>query len=259
MTRFFILSIFPGIDGLGRGFEEQGDCVVRGPDLLWGGDIHMFHPPACVFQGVIGGPPCQVFSRLRHLNPKCGQKHGNLIPEFERVVEEASPRWFVMENVPEAPQPQPRGYWPARSLVLNNRWLGQVQNRERRFSFGVHFDAAPNGRTLDVSEDIALWESPEWERCVVATSSKEGALAKSQQELRAGTSRRLKRQASALPGQSPRRTVERCAELQGFPLDFLANAPFTAAGKYMVIGNAVPRWMAVAVAKAVHRCLETDG
>jgi DNA (cytosine-5)-methyltransferase 1 len=34
-----VLSLFPGIDILGRGFEEEGWCVVRGPDLLWAGDV----------------------------------------------------------------------------------------------------------------------------------------------------------------------------------------------------------------------------
>ena len=86
-----VLSVFPGIDLLGRAFEEEGYCVVRGPDLLWGGDIRTFRPPAGVFEGVIGGPPCQFASRLRNLNPLCGKKHGNLIPEFERVVAEAQP------------------------------------------------------------------------------------------------------------------------------------------------------------------------
>jgi len=62
-----VLSVFPGIDLLSRAFEEQGYCVVRGPDLLWGGDVRTFHPPPGVFEGVIGGPPCQAFSVLRHL------------------------------------------------------------------------------------------------------------------------------------------------------------------------------------------------
>ena len=55
-------------------FEEEGFCVVRGPDLLWGGDIRRFHPPAGRFDGVIGGPPCQAFSRLRHLVEHNGYK-----------------------------------------------------------------------------------------------------------------------------------------------------------------------------------------
>jgi DNA (cytosine-5)-methyltransferase 1 len=125
-----VLSVFPGIDLLGRGFELEGFCVVRGPDLIWGGDVRDFHPPTGVFDGVIGGPPCQLFSRLRHMNPHCGEKHGNMIPEFARVVREAEPRWWVMENVPEAPAP---GLPDMHELVLNNRWLGEEQNRLRHF------------------------------------------------------------------------------------------------------------------------------
>ena len=51
-----VLSLFPGIGLLDQAFEEEGFCVVRGPDLLWGGDIRRFHPPAGVFDGIIGGP-----------------------------------------------------------------------------------------------------------------------------------------------------------------------------------------------------------
>ncbi len=36
-----ILSIFPGVGLLDRAFEECGFCVVRGPDLLWGGGVHV--------------------------------------------------------------------------------------------------------------------------------------------------------------------------------------------------------------------------
>src|SRR6476661_885323 len=95
-----VLSLFPGIGLLDMAFEEAGFCVVRGPDLLWGGDVRRFHPPAGKFDGVIGGPPCQIFSRLRHLNPNAGKRHGNMIPEYERCASCALPRWFVMENVP---------------------------------------------------------------------------------------------------------------------------------------------------------------
>src|SRR5437588_5850350 len=109
MTGPLVLSLFPGIGLLDMAFEQEGFCVVRGPDLLWGGDIKRFHPPAGKFDGVIGGPPCQAFSPLRNLNPKI-DRHGNQIPEFERVVSEAGPRWFLMENVPDAPMPRVRGY-----------------------------------------------------------------------------------------------------------------------------------------------------
>lgn len=31
-----ILSLFPGVGLLDKGFEEEDFCVVRGPDVLWG-------------------------------------------------------------------------------------------------------------------------------------------------------------------------------------------------------------------------------
>ncbi|KKL97808.1 hypothetical protein LCGC14_1830760, partial [marine sediment metagenome] len=62
-----ILSLFPGIGLLDRAFEEEGWCVVRGPDVLWGGDVRRFHPPVGRFDGVIGGPPRPTFSRLANL------------------------------------------------------------------------------------------------------------------------------------------------------------------------------------------------
>jgi DNA (cytosine-5)-methyltransferase 1 len=245
-----VLSVFPGIDLLGRGFELEGFCVVRGPDLIWGGDVRDFHPPAGVFDGVIGGPPCQLFSRLRHMNPHCGEKHGNMIPEFARVVREAQPRWWVMENVPEAPAPD----LPAmHELVLNNRWLGEEQNRLR------HFDS-----NLDLRPhlEVSLFEAPLVEQAVCASN---GAAV----PVKLGGSGKVKRTVIRPPvvlaghgpamGQRVRgiegRTWQDMARLQGLPADFDI-PPFTVHGKKSAIGNGVPIPMARAVAKAVLRALE---
>lgn len=245
-----VLSLFPGIGLLDMAFEEEGFCVVRGPDLLWGGDVHRFSPPPGRFDGIIGGPPCQAFSRLVHIvRAKGQQSKPNLIPQYERIVAEAQPTWFVMENVPAAPEPVVSGY-AVHSQILNNRWMLEApeQNRERRISFGT-----ADGAKLHV--ETGALQNPAFERAVVAQSSKEGALAKSQQELRDGISPRLARAASALPGQTPRRPFERCCELQGLPADFLKDAPFTSAGKYQAVGNGVPLPMGRAIAKAVKRAL----
>ena len=64
-----VLSLFPGIDLLGRGFEDTGFCVVRGPDRLWGGDIRRFFPIPGKFNGIIAGSPCQDFSSARRTDP----------------------------------------------------------------------------------------------------------------------------------------------------------------------------------------------
>jgi len=220
-----ILSIFPGIDLLGRAFEEEGYCIVRGPDVLWGGDIRAFHPPENVFEGVIGGPPCQAFSILRYLNPNFVSRHGNLIPEFERVVAEAKPSWFLMENVPQAPEPNIDGY-KLHTIMLNNRWLGEVQDRKRKFCFGK-----PDGARLEI--DVAIFESLQKETTILASSG--GKLRPSQNR--------------GIP-------VGKACLLQGLPEDFGDNLPFTKAGKLLVIGNGVPLPMGRAMAKAIKRCCQ---
>jgi len=148
-----VLSLFPGIGLLDRAFEEQGFSVVRGPDVLWGGDIRNFHPLPDRFEGIIGGPPCQTFSALANLVRAKGYepKFGNLIPDFGRCVIEAQPEWFLMENVPVAPEPVVTGY-SVTSFVLDNCHLdsgdgfGEQQERKRRFSFGMRGTEPPDLR-----------------------------------------------------------------------------------------------------------------
>lgn len=261
MVRGLVYSAFPGIDGLGRGFEQEGYCVVRGADPLWGGDVRETHLPAWCFEGLIGGPPCQMFSRLRYLNPSCGQKHGNLIPDFARLVDEAQPAWFVMENVPEAPEPVVRGY-VVRSLVLNNRWLGAEQNRVRRFSFGTR-----DGRRLDISPDLAIFEAP-LNVQAVTSSAQPGSVALVRDGTGGHRPKRALRGAVVLAGHGglsseamerrhiAARSVAEMCELQGLPRDFADELPFTEHGKRRVIGNMVPLPMALAIARAVKRAME---
>jgi DNA (cytosine-5)-methyltransferase 1 len=128
-----ILSIFPGIDLLGRGFEEEGFCVVRGPDLIWGGDIRRFHPPAGVFAGVIGGPPCQDFSRARTA-PPTGEGLA-MLAEYRRVVEEAQPDWWLLENVECTPDNPIPGYTFQRLDIWAHEF-GLEQHRLRHLQFG---------------------------------------------------------------------------------------------------------------------------
>ena len=160
-----VLSLFPGIGLLDMAFEEAGFCVVRGPDVLWGGDIRKFHPPAGKFEGVIGGPPCQSFSSLVHLVRANGHepRFGNLIPGFERCIAEAAPAWFVMENVPNAPTPKIEGYG-VKSFLLDNSRLGednfgQEQRRVRRISFGLRGVAEVPSLMRWI--DLAVWVLPD--------------------------------------------------------------------------------------------------
>lgn len=239
-----VLSLFHGIDGLGLGFEREGFCVVLGPHVILGRDIRGWHPARAVFDGIIGGPPCTPFTQLRHLNSKAGEQDGNQIPEFERVVAEAQPRWFLMENVPQAPEPRVAGY-EVQSLVLNNRWLGEVQDRKRRFSFGTR-----DGRRLSV--EVALFEPAAYVQAV--TSSARSV------NVKLGGSGKVKRTYTTAgqrrgPDTGPRAVIEDMLELQGFPRDYLDRCPFTDAGKRKAIGNAVPVPMARTIARAVKRAM----
>lgn len=238
-----VLSLFPGIGLLDRAFEDEGFCVVCGPDLLWGGDICRFHPPSGVFEGVIGGPPCQPFSPANRINIHRGKqpRHPNRIPEFERCVSEAQPQWFVMENSPFAPLPAVDGYL-VRDLVFNNRWLGEVQSRKRRISFGSR-----DGRPLVF--DVALFESPDFEFAVMGNTGGMAGLAYDRNKVS-----RPKRTAEAVR-LAARRPLSRLLELQGLPPDFFGDSPFTSTAKRLMIGNGVPIPMGRAIAKAVRRAL----
>ena len=131
--KYLVLSLFPGIDLFGRAFEEEGFCVVRGPDIIYGQDARTWSVIKGKFDVLIGGPPCKSFSSVGRWVPNSSQ--GNLIPEFERLVEEAQPKAFVMENVREAPLPHVAGY-AIMDFVLDSWEYGANQSRKRRFSFG---------------------------------------------------------------------------------------------------------------------------
>jgi DNA (cytosine-5)-methyltransferase 1 len=249
--RPLILSVFPGIDLLGRAFEEVWPeaCLVRGPDLLWGGDIRAFHPPAGVFDGVIGGPPCQAFSRLRHLVENNGHAVApDLIPEFERVVSEAEPQWFLMENVPAAPVPHVAGFAHVYTALVSDHHVGGETRRCRRFAFGCR----GVGR-LEV--EWAALHTIEPETPVLASGGgmpvgcANGARAKTAREIA------TRKGASALGLKTEAYFAEALC-LSGLPPDFLAGAPFTVAGKISCVGNGVPMAMGRAIARAVRRAVE---
>ena len=238
-----VLSLFPGIGLLDMAFEEAGFVVVRGPDLLWGGDVRNFHPPAGKFDGVIGGPPCKAFSPLVNINIAQGRAPAeNLIPEYERCVALAHPRWFLMENVSNAPRPAVEGY-VVYDVLLNTRWLGEPQNRLRRFSFGSR-----NGVRLSVPTEAL--EPADFEPAVTSTSGGRRAVL-----VRDANGRSRGKQGDADHHRLRGRSIERMCGLQGLPTDFLKDAPLTLAGKRTAIGNGVPLPMGRAIAQAVKRAV----
>ena len=236
MIAVLVLSLFPGLGLLDLAFEEAGFTIVRGPDLLWGGDVRRFHPPAGKFDGVIGGPPCQIHSRMRHLNPRAGERHGDLIPEFVRVVSEAGPQWFLMENVPEAPVPSVLGYL-IEPRLLRDVWVGGETSRLRRFTFGALERARFEIATL------ALHRTDPTPAVLAGGGGRS-------QPVRFGGSGKRKKPRSG-PSSGPRATIAELLAAQGLPGDWLDDSPLTVEGQRKGIGNGVPLPMGRAVAAAV--------
>ena len=206
-----LLSVFPGIDLLGRGFEAEGFSVVRGPDLIYGQDIRAFHVPPARFDGIIAGSPCQDFSAARRTAPT--GYGAAMLAEFARVVGEGMPGWFLLEQVPRAPTVQIAGYIVQR-FDLNARECGMRQNRLRHFQFGsrrglviVPERRAPVGRPAPI--------------CLASEGTK-----------------------------TTRRTWADFCELQGLPRDFKLPG-MTVKAMYAAVGNGVPVQMARTVARAI--------
>lgn len=205
--------------------------MVRGPDLLWGGDIRKFHPPAGKFDGVIGGPPCPAWSPLGNMARAAGKAvEADLIPEFERVIQEALPAWWLMENVVRAPLPQPTVLGRSHSVILSDVACGGVQRRRRRFTFGAILCAprfAPETVALEHPAEPTLTKKrTRWSKA----------------------NGRPEPTASAA-------TWPDALRQQGLDPAFLQDAPFTLAGKFKVVANGVPLPMGRVVARAVKRAL----
>ena len=225
-----VLSLFPGIGLLDMAFEEEGFVVVRGPDLLWGGDIKRFHPPAGKFDGVIGGPPCQPFAKTRNFH---SSSQADLICEFVRCVEFADPRWWLMENVPGATPPSPHGYRVQRQAVKDFA-VGGLTMRLRHFWFGDR-----GVRRFEIRWSALHTTDPQ------ATVIAGGASRR-----RDGTRYR----GGKNYGAKTTWAFARGCALQGLPQGFDLPA-FTVRAKVSAIGNGVPLPMGRAVAQAVRRAV----
>ena len=248
-----VLSLFPGIELLGLAFKREGFCVVQGGDVIWGGDIREEHYPPGKFDGVIGGPPCQAFSRLAHMVRQNGYepKFGNLIPEFERVVSEAKPQWFVMENVPDAPTPIVAGY-DVYSYILNNRQCMDesgkpaTQNRVRRFSWGWLGTERP-----PLLIDVTLFDNPVFERAALGGSDT--------REVPIALGGSGKRKTTLPFNAKGRATLGGLAVKQGLPATAVDHLPLRADAACKAIGNGVPLPMGRAIAKAVREATARKG
>ena len=275
-TPGLVLAIFPGIDLFGRAVERAtGWTVVRGPDVIWGGDIRTFHPPAGVFDGVLGGDPCQAHSVLAHLVRYNGHepRFPDMTPEFARVVAEAQPRWFLRENVPGAPDIEVEGYDVWTELVTDSD-VGGLQPRTRRIWFGLRegmWDSVRSPFSLLVyapgsGAGLSVMAGHHGESPPGPAERAERRRARSVvADARNGsTGTRIRGGGGVLPhGETGRSAagalpIADACEAMGLPRDFMENVPLTVQGKRSVLGNGVTQATGRALARMVQRALEGE-
>ena len=245
-----VLALFPGIDLLGRAFEQAGYVVFRGPDPIFGGDIRHFFPPAGAFDGIVGGPPCQDFSSLRRTEPT--GEGLEMLGEFRRVVTAVEPEWFLCENVSRVPNIEIPGYIVQR-LDVDQKWFCDV-TRLRHIQFGsrsgrlLHIERGRDAVTQLVSHAAA------------ARHDTRGGIADAGEQVLFGdeADSRADIAENGEPGRvlsgaalaSDRRTFAELCRLQGLPEGF--DLPgFTMEAKKRAVGNGVPLPMGLALARAV--------
>ena len=228
-TSPLVLSLFPGIGLLDRAFEQAGFTIVRGPDLLWGGDVRSFTVPPGIFAGVIGGPPCQAHSLAGGIS---GSSSEDLIPEFVRVVDAAAPSFVVMENVLGAiGHPAIPPAW--HHCVLRDWDCGGETSRTRAFWTWPMMVMEPGGRA-----------GGEPSYSVMASSWRRG-----------GRDSRYAKEKRFLSGHLP---IKEYARLQGAQEigESLVEHRSSKAFAVHVLGNGVPLSMGRHVARAVAGMLE---
>ena len=247
-----VLSLFPGIGLLDMAFEAEGFCVVQSRDWIMGGDVRNAHFMAGRFDGVIGGPPCQAFSRLAHMVKQNGYEpqFGNLIPDFERVIAEAAPQWFIMEEVPDSPRPHVPGY-DNHEFTLNNRQCldedgtAAEQNRVRAITFGYR------GRRRVLMIETAALHNIRYEYAAVGGSTGREI------PLKIGGSGKAKKSLSRMPfnTKSAAAAQELCRK-QGLDPAITDRLPFRKDALCKAVGNGVPLPMGRAIARAVKEATE---
>jgi DNA (cytosine-5)-methyltransferase 1 len=165
MGRLRLMDLFAGCGGMTRGFVDIGayEPVFA---VEWDADAaetyaanfgeHIFAGPIETVEEfpeadvVIGGPPCQGFSPLNMRG--VGLERRDLWREYLRALDEASPRAFVMENVPELLRSAEYDEFcdaatelgfATEGRVLNAADYGVPQTRRRAFVVGVREGEPP--------------------------------------------------------------------------------------------------------------------
>ena len=147
MSRPRLLDLFCGAGGAAMGYHRAGFDVIGvdiNPQPHYPFEFHQADAltfPLDGFDAIHASPPCQAYSRMRHL-PWVGRvDHPMLLaPMWKRLSATGVP--WVIENVEDAPMPH--------SVVLCGWTLGLPMYRHRRFGSSVLIMAHPHRKHVQV-------------------------------------------------------------------------------------------------------------
>jgi len=288
-----VCELFCGAGGMGLGFSQHFDVtdaidIASAAVQTYGAN----HPETTArrkdvadlsgcrgdfegITGVIGGPPCQAWSR-RNIRQTSDDPRAHLVDEYLRIVEEVRPRFFVLENVVGMPRvtkeriaKRARGLgYAVSSACLNAADYGAAQTRRRWICIGARegpigpmVPAAP--RTVreafapirenwgmmrsrpDTLERLAAATPDEW----APMTGKYGNIIKLRWDRPAPTVVNVKKVYMVHPGEIRNISLAEAAALQGFPPDYIWRGSDTAIAQ--MIANAMPAEMAATVAGAI--------
>ena len=165
MSTPVLLDLFCGAGGAGMGYHQAGFDVIGvdiNPQPHYPFKFHQADAmtyPLDGFDAIHASPPCQGYSRMRHLPWLADRKYRLLIDPVRTLLEASGLPW-VIENVEDAPMPY--------STVLCGQTLGLPLYRHRRFGSSILIMAPPHqrhDRTISPGRHIgARGRDSTWER-----------------------------------------------------------------------------------------------
>jgi len=135
-----LLDLFCGAGGAAVGYHRAGFTDIVGVDIK-----PQPHYPFTFIQADVlewddwdgwdlihASPPCQAYSRLRHLPWLKDRNYPDLVPPVRRLLRSQDTPWF-MENVEDAPLAKQSNLWGLHGVVLCGLMYGLPLFRHRIF------------------------------------------------------------------------------------------------------------------------------